>query len=226
MVLVYIIGIILISKLFELQIVKGADYRELSNTRLSRESTLEASRGEIMDRSGNVLATTTSSFNIEFYKTKTDNEAINKCILNLITLFESYGVNYPNSFPINNEVTAFTIEGEKLTEWLKKYKLSDNTTPEEAMQYFIKKYDIKTDNIEQARKIMSIRNEILTKGYSSTKAINLAENVPREVVAQISERNFEFPGVTITTETERNPFFSVTILKTIPFLSFSSPSIE
>lgn len=203
MVLVYAIGIILICKLFQLQIVNGADYRELSNTRLSRESILEASRGEILDRSGNILATTTSSFNIEFYKTKTDNETINECILKLISLFEQYEVNYPNSFPINNEVTEFTIEGEKLTEWLKKYKLSDNTTPEEAMKYFIKKYDIKSENIVDARKIMSIRNEILTKGYSSTRAISLAENVPREVVAQISERNFEFPGVTITTETER-----------------------
>ena len=69
-IIVYIIGIILIVKLFELQIIKGAKYREVSNTRLSRESTLEASRGEILDRSGNVLATTTSSFNIEMYKKK------------------------------------------------------------------------------------------------------------------------------------------------------------
>ena len=57
-IIVYIIGIILITKLFDLQIVNGAEYRETSNTRLSRESTLEAARGEIMDRSGNVLAST------------------------------------------------------------------------------------------------------------------------------------------------------------------------
>ena len=88
-IIVYIIGIILIIKLFELQIVKGSQYREISNTRLSRESTLEASRGEILDRSGNVLATSTSSFNIEMYKTKSDDETLNKCILNLINLFEN-----------------------------------------------------------------------------------------------------------------------------------------
>ena len=80
----YIIGTILIMKLFELQIIKGASYRELSNTRLSRESILEASRGEILDRSGNILATTTSSFNIEMYKTKTDDEALNESILKLV----------------------------------------------------------------------------------------------------------------------------------------------
>ena len=41
-VLIYIIGIVLIAKLFSLQIVHGAEYREQSNTRLTRESILEA----------------------------------------------------------------------------------------------------------------------------------------------------------------------------------------
>lgn len=203
MIISYVIGVILISKLFELQIIKGEQYRETSNTRLARESTLEASRGEIVDRSGNVLATTTSSFNLELYKTKTDSETLNKCISNLIELFEKNEVTYPNNFPINNECTEYTIEGEELKKWLVKYKLSENATPEEAMQYFINKYDIKLDSMQETRKIISIRYEITTKGYSSTKPLSLAENVSREVVAQISERNSDFPGVTITTQSSR-----------------------
>ncbi len=49
--LVYMIGIILIGQLFILQIVNGEEYRETSNTRLSRDSKIEAARGNIMDRS-------------------------------------------------------------------------------------------------------------------------------------------------------------------------------
>ena len=41
-VIAYIIGILLIVKLFEIQIVNGATYRETSNNRLSRESKIEA----------------------------------------------------------------------------------------------------------------------------------------------------------------------------------------
>lgn len=63
-VLVYIVGIIFLVSLFNMQIVHGAEYRETSNTRLSRESTLEATRGDILDRSGNVLATNSTTFNI------------------------------------------------------------------------------------------------------------------------------------------------------------------
>ena len=202
-IIVYIIGVILISKLFELQIVHGTEYRETSNTRLARESTLEPSRGEILDRSGTVLATNTSSFNIELYKTKSDNKTLNTCILNLVTLFEENGINYPNNFPINNEVNAFTIEGDNLKKWLNKYKLDPNSSVQDVMEYFIKKYSINEENISLARKIISIRYEITTKGYSSTKPLELAENVSREVIAKISEQNSRFPGVTISTKTTR-----------------------
>ncbi len=202
-IIVYIIGIILISKLFELQIVHGATYRETSNTRLARESTLEPSRGEILDRSGTILATSTSSFNIELYKTKSDNIVLNNCILNLINLFEENGVKYPNNFPINNEVNAFSLEGENLEKWLAKYKLDSNSTVQDTMNFFIKKYGIDSQDLITARKIISIRYEITTKGYSSTRPLELAENVSREVVAKISEQNALFPGVKISTKTTR-----------------------
>ena len=68
--IVYFIGAILIIQLFKLQIVNGAEYRETSNTRLTRESTIEAARGNIEDRNGNLLASTKTGYSIELYKTK------------------------------------------------------------------------------------------------------------------------------------------------------------
>ena len=41
-VLVYIIGIIILIQLFNLQIVHGQEYREKSSTRLTRETKIEA----------------------------------------------------------------------------------------------------------------------------------------------------------------------------------------
>ena len=54
---IYIIGVILLLQLFNLQIVKGKEYREQSNTRLTRESVLRAARGSIKDRTGVELVT-------------------------------------------------------------------------------------------------------------------------------------------------------------------------
>ena len=84
---VYLIGGILIIRLFSLQIVNGAEYRETSNARLTRESIIEAARGNIEDRSGNILATTKTGYSVELYKTKTDcSSTLNEvlyCVVNL-----------------------------------------------------------------------------------------------------------------------------------------------
>lgn len=201
-IVVYFIGIILITKLFDLQIVHGAEYRETSNTRLSRERTLEATRGDILDRSGNVLATTYTTFNLELYKTKSDSETLNKCILNTVKLLEKYDEEYPDNFPISIN-KKYTIKGDELKEWLKKYDLSDNSSVQDVIDYFVDKYDITNEKWEDIRKILSIRYEISTKGYSSTKSLKISEDVSREVVAQISEKNSDFPGITISTDTDR-----------------------
>ena len=201
-VVVYIVGIILLIRLFNLQIVHGAEYRETSNTRLSRESTLEATRGDILDRTGNVLATTKTTFNLSLYKTKSDDETLNKCILNITNLLSKNKAEYPNNFPINND-KKYTIKGDELKKWLKNYKLAENTKEEDAIKYFIKKYKITNEDWNDIRKIIAIRYEITTKGYSSTKSLKLANNVSRKVVAQISEKNTDYPGITISTDSER-----------------------
>ena len=86
--LVYVIGAILLIQLFNLQIVKGATYRETSNTRLTRESTLYAARGNILDRNGTELASNKMTFALEIYKTKLENDALNDTILRIINTLE------------------------------------------------------------------------------------------------------------------------------------------
>ncbi|MBQ9298046.1 MAG: hypothetical protein IJ223_03270 [Clostridia bacterium] len=51
--IVYIIGLVLIAQLFNLQIVNGREFREESNIKLTRETTIEAARGSVKDRTRN-----------------------------------------------------------------------------------------------------------------------------------------------------------------------------
>ena len=167
----YIIGIILIVQLFNLQIIHGKEYREESNTRLTRESTLLAARGEILDRSGNVL--------------------------------EKYQVSYSDSFPININPFSFKISDETLKNWKKSYNIDENATAEEAFYKFKDKYKIENDDVTEIRKIIAIRYAITKEGYSSTKALTIAKDVPREAVAEFSENGDEFPGISISIEPVR-----------------------
>ena len=183
-VITYLVGIVLLVQLFNLQIVHGAEYREESNTRLTRESTLEATRGNIMDKSGNVLVSSNTKFGLELYKTKIDTEALNEAILNMIQVLEKYEVSYPDSFPIKIDPYIFTLEGDNLLAWKKANNMTEDMTAEQAFFKMKEKYKINSADISEARKIMAIRYEITQKGYSSTKAVTISSDIPREAVAE------------------------------------------
>ena len=202
-VLIYVLGIILIARLFNLQIVHGAEYREESNTRLTRESVLEASRGAILDKTGATLVDSKIQFSLEMYKSKVDTETLNQSILNMINVLEKYETSYVDSFPIKIEPFEFTISEQELLLWKKSNKLSEDITAEQAFYKFKSKYGIDTNNIQDARKIMAIRYEASQKGYSSTKAIRIADNISREAVAEFSESSDKFVGINIVVEPVR-----------------------
>ena len=139
---IYIVGIILIIKLFSLQIVHGAEYREQSNTRLTRESTLEASRGAILDKTGTPLVTSKMEFSLEMYKSKVDTDTLNESILNMIQVLEKYGCSYADTFPININSYEYTIQNETLINWKKENNLEEDITAEQAFYKFKDKYKI------------------------------------------------------------------------------------
>ena len=202
-IITYLVGIVLLMQLFNLQIVHGAEYREESNTRLTRESVLEATRGNIMDKSGNVLVSSTTKFGLELYKSKIDTDDLNNTILNMINVLEKYNVSYPDSFPIKMDPFEFTLSGEDLSNWKRSNNLAEDITAEQAFFKMKEKYKInKADNVE-TRKIMAIRYEIVQKGYSSTKAVTISNDIPREAVAEFSENSEKFPGINIFVKPER-----------------------
>ncbi len=202
-VLIYIIGIILIARLFNLQIVHGAEYREESNTRLTRESTLEASRGDILDRAGNTLVTSDTEFSLEMYKSKVDTQTLNTAILNMVEVLEKYECSYSNTFPITIDPFEFTISDETLADWKEANKFDEDISAQDAFYKFKDKYEIQNTNIQEVRKIIVIRYLISQKGYSSTKAVTISEDIPREAVAEFSESSEKFAGINIVVKPVR-----------------------
>ena len=203
-ILVYIIGIVLLVQLFNLQIIHGEEYRETSNTKLTRESMLEADRGDIKDSSGTTLATVDAQYSVVLYKTKVNNETLNNTILKLLNILSTNGDSYVDNFLIDVNPYRFKLEEEaSQKKWKKANNIDEDATAEEAFNYFKDKYEITTENLDDARKILAIRYEISYKGYSNTKSIEIASNISRESLLQIKERNSEFPGVEVTEKSTR-----------------------
>lgn len=201
--IVYIIGVILLVQLFNLQIVHGEEYRETSNTRLSRDSGIEAARGKIYDRTGTVLADTKMGFNVDLFKTKISEDELNKSLLTLCEILEQNKDTYLDKLPISVEPYQYLIEKEELSKWKEDYKINQVATAEEAFLIMKKKYNVKEEDNIKARKIVTLRYSIDLTGYTATKPITLAEGISRTSAIQIEEQNSKLGGIAIDVESQR-----------------------
>lgn len=201
---VYVIGIIILIRLFNLQIVNGAEYREKSNTKLTREATIEAARGSILDRSGNVLVSTEMEFSLEMYKSKTDDSQLNKSISLMTSILENNGNAYVDNFPISIEPFEFHFESEEeLLKWKEKYNIPPAASAQEAFYLFRDKYNIDSEDIKEIRRVLAIRYAITTIGYSTTKSLSIANRISRESAVQIQENSQNLVGINIVVEPTR-----------------------
>ena len=197
--IVYIIGIVLLLQLFNLQIVHGQEYREESNTRLTRETTIKAARGNILDSSGEKLVSTKMVYNVEIYKTKVDTQTLNNALLLLAHTLEQNGDSYVDSFPISVDPFAFKNE-ETAQSFKEANKLDTSYDAEACFKYFKEKYEVNIDDVQDARRVIALRYEIEKDGYSNTKSVELASNISNSSLAKINEMSSSFPGISTTAE--------------------------
>ena len=208
-ILVYIVGIILIFQLFNLQIVHGEEYLQRANSRLTRETKIRAARGNILDCNGNVLAGNEIKYSLKIYKSKIDEQNLNTTILNAIFVLEKNGDKYNDEFPININPVSFKYENqERINKWLEENDLADGTTAEQALEYFIDEYSLKQYSLEEARKIIAVRYGIDVNGYSSMRGYEISPEVCEKSVAQIEEMNHSFPGINIEYRPIRKYYYS------------------
>ena len=202
--IVYLIGIIILIRLFSLQIVNGEEYRDNSNNRLTREATIEAARGSILDRSGNVLVSTEMKFSLEMYKSKTDDAQLNDSILLMTNILENNGNSYVDTFPISIEPFEYHFETEEeLMEWKKEYEIPETASAEEAFYLFRDKYNINNDNVKEIRQILAIRYAITTIGYSTTRSMQISNEISRNAAVQLQENSQNLTGVNVIVEPTR-----------------------
>ncbi len=205
--IIHIIGIIIIVKLFSLQIVNGKEYLEKSNSRLTRETTIKASRGNILDCDGNILAGTKIKYSLELYKSKIETKQLNNTILNTINILEKNSDKYTDEFPITiNPIQYKFSDIEKTKKWLEDNKVDVSLSAEQVLNYYIDKYELKNFSLEDARKIIAIRYGIEQNGYTSMRAYTIANNISEKSMLEFEEQNSSFPGIAI----EKTPIRSYT----------------
>ena len=106
MAVMLLFGVILTGRLFVLQIVRGEEYQKNYNLKVEKTEVIDATRGNIYDRNGKLLAyneltyAVTIEDNKEYESTKEKNEDLNSTIYNVIVNLEKNGDKIDNDFGI------------------------------------------------------------------------------------------------------------------------------
>lgn len=115
----------LIYTIFQLQIVKGEDYYNNFQLKITKERTLPATRGNILDRNGNLLAYNELAYSVtieDVYESgRKKNARLNDTICRLIHMIEENGDRVISDFHIEigkNGNYEYNVEGTQLLRFL------------------------------------------------------------------------------------------------------------
>lgn len=220
---------ILVNRMFQLQIVGSDTYANETIKRTTKTRAIKASRGNIYDCNGKLLAYNKLAYNVTYAENDVTNELTsaqkNTVIYNTIKLIEDNG----GSLSVESYIKVgkkgkleFNVEGSNLLRFKAEIysakggvdsltQEQKDATPEELYEY-INSTDINSprfaiDNekydIETAMKILAVRYAIFIKRFDQTLPITLATDVNDQTVAAIKENSTELPGVDITQDTVR-----------------------
>ncbi len=209
-----ILAVILVVRLFYLQIIKGDQYLAMSTQRYTVGMVDKAPRGEIFDRYGKPLITNRVGYSLQLQKTDISDDELNDVLLKVIQILQKTNYAFYDTLPITSAPYEYnfsddnengTTDDEK-TEWFKdKKKIKENMSADEVMHIYKELYKLREGyTAEEERRIIGMRYEATLRGFSLMSPLTLAEDIDINIVTEIKERQSEFPGVVVVNDYIRN----------------------
>lgn len=216
--------------LYDLQYVHGADYLAQSRRKIAKTETVEAARGEILDRYGRVLVTNRESYNVSLDTSFM--EDVNTTLTKLLDICRTQGVTWADTLPISAETPfVFTFdtassgaisnlyalaESLKWTDTLPAREEADaiRTAAQEGQGVSYPSADAFLDKLREyyeidpllpdgeARALLGVRYELTLRSREITyTAYVFAQDVQMPFIVTVKEA--DLPGVNIDTTTVR-----------------------
>ncbi|MDO5521205.1 MAG: penicillin-binding transpeptidase domain-containing protein [bacterium] len=220
----------LIYRLFTLQIVKGEEYESSFADTTSKPRVIQATRGNIYDVKGRLLAYNILSYNVTFLDTGdyTDSATLNAKILEIIRLLEKNGDQLDVDFNLSiDEKGNISFDGsekeilrfkrdvfshkkvEELSEQEKAataeevFKYLQTSTGVNSLKFKISDQYTKDYTKQDAYKVMSLRYAMYLNNYTKYEPLEIATNVNDDTVAAIKEYSGDISGLDIKSTTTR-----------------------
>ena len=225
--LIIVLFILIINRLFTLQIEQGEEYSKSFEYKSEKTLTVNSIRGNIYDVNGNLLAYNEISYTLTFgndtalpdeaeKKNLSENKLKNMIIYNTINILNSNGDDIDTNFKIKlvNGIYKYEVEGQNLRNFLKDVYAADtvddlketeaNATPEEVVKYLRKLFEIGSEyDDEMAMKILSCRYDLWLNRYQQYVPVEIAHNISDKSRSTITENKDNLLGMDIMVESSR-----------------------
>lgn len=191
--------------LYNIQILNNEYYASQNDSVQTYTVSIEAARGEIVDRNGNALVTNRSGNSIildaAYFPSKSENAERNEIILNLIELFESNDEEFVNNLPLKlkNSKIVFTDDEDEIETFKSEdmLNLQSYATAQNCFDAMVEEYGLEDYDTETALKIGAIRYELTRLSFSIENRVTIADDVSNETVAAIKEDQVTYLGADV-----------------------------
>ncbi len=212
------VAFVFITKLADLQLIHGEEYRQETVSRISTNGTIRAARGNIMDRNGVPIAGSRMGFCVEMVDVKMSNMEKNEMLLELWQVFAENGktinthladvVDWPHrllQFRTDAAKEAFVtsilvdkkdkdklLTGDQILTYMQNITFEIGTVQNPQTHKTVNTGQYTDDEIWT---LMQLRYEILKNQPKLTKPMLLSEDVGEVLMSEIEDRSDFFRGV-------------------------------
>ncbi|MGI6152532.1 MAG: penicillin-binding transpeptidase domain-containing protein [Christensenellaceae bacterium] len=219
--LVGVLFVVLFVQLYDITITQGGELSTRSEDRKVRTLSVKGYRGQITDINGTPLAYDQSSYNVEFTRdptrnTPTDRAYYTDVLIRTVEIIEENDEDVIDTFSIVRDsdgsfrfdfgVTDEAAHAKREENWRKNMAVSEKAEvgPDVIYRDLRKRYSIPEEyNYEQARKLLSIWQEIQLTSYRAYVPVVIASNIDMETVALIEAESSKLDGINISESSVR-----------------------
>lgn len=208
---VLLLGVASSMRLMEVQVVGDetiavAPEKHNSETFVYTTNT-RATRGNILDLSGNLIVGSTASVNIVLQKAlfPDDTAQGNDILLNIYLELKNMGYDIELNIPVSESYPyTFTSDDEMVERLKSDLNLNVYATAENCIDKLIEDYSVSEDYSQAEKRIIAgMRYELLYRDFSSSNDFILAENVDQDTVILMKELSNVLKGVNAVNSSER-----------------------
>ena len=205
---VIMLGVLSALRLMEIQVVGDKDIKtpvRYSENALTYKRQIKATRGGIVDYSGNVIVTNDPRTDLVLRKAEfpEDPGEGNRAILGICNALKEHGREYKDSLPITMNA-PYSFTGNDSSELISALKLNVYATADNCIDKLIADYQIDNSYTQQEKRIIAgMRYDMLVKDFAYNNDLLLAKGVDQKTVVDMKELRNVYPGIEAVESADR-----------------------